>query len=80
MKVEAILTFPCLCFGHEPKVKVVTEVVFNDNDSHSSLNVAREKVGDLLLNMHSTLQNNSCNNISKCTVGCYTLALIRALR
>jgi hypothetical protein len=42
------------------------KVVSSDKDIYSSLGVAREKVGDLLWNMCSILQNNSCNNISKC--------------
>jgi hypothetical protein len=45
------------------------EVVFGDKDIHLLLGVAKEKVGDLPLNMCSTLQNNSCNNIPKCVMG-----------
>jgi hypothetical protein len=39
-----------------------------------------EKVGDLLLNMNFDLLNNSCNNIPKCVMGCYTLTLTKALK
>jgi hypothetical protein len=45
------------------------EVVASDKDIHSSLDVAREKVGELPLNMCSTFQSNSCNNILKFIVG-----------
>jgi hypothetical protein len=46
------------------------EVVFGDKDIDSSLGVAREKVEDLFLNMCSTFQSNSCNNIPKCIMCC----------
>jgi hypothetical protein len=45
------------------------EVVFGDKDIHSSLDVTREKVGELPLNMCSTLQNNSYNDILKYIMG-----------
>jgi len=54
------------------------EVIFGDKDIHSLLGVAKEKVGDLFLNMCSTLQRNSCNNVPKCVVGCCTLTPIGA--
>jgi hypothetical protein len=47
------------------------KTVFDNNNMHSSLNMTREKVGDLPLNMHSIFQSNSCNNILKCVVGYY---------
>jgi hypothetical protein len=53
---------------------------FSDKDIHSSLGVVKEKVGDLPLNMCSTLQSNSCDNILKCIVCCHTLIPIRALK
>jgi len=45
------------------------EAVFDDKNIHSSLGVAREKVRDIPLNMSSTLQINSYDNILKCIVG-----------
>jgi hypothetical protein len=45
------------------------KVVSNDKDIHLSLGVAREKVGDLPLNMCSILQINSYDNIPNCIVG-----------
>jgi hypothetical protein len=39
-----------------------SEVVSSDKDVHLLLSVAREKVGNLLLNMCSTLQNNNYDN------------------
>jgi hypothetical protein len=55
------------------------EVVFGDKDIHSLFDVAREKVGDLLLNMCSILQINNYNNIPKCIVGYYMFIPIKAL-
>jgi hypothetical protein len=45
------------------------EIIFGDKDIHSLLDVAKEKVGELPLNMCSILQNNSCNSILKYIVG-----------
>ncbi len=56
------------------------KTIFGDKNIHLSLDVAKEKVGDLLLNMCSSLQNNSYYNISKCIVGCYMLILVGALK
>jgi len=42
--------------------------------------MAREKVGNLLLNLCSNLQNNSCNNISKGVMGCYMFILVGAMK
>jgi hypothetical protein len=53
-----------------------TEVVFNNKNIHSSLDVAKEQVGDLPSNMCSILQSNSYNNILKCIVGCCTFTLV----
>ncbi len=44
------------------------KVIYGDKDIHSSLGVAREKVGDLM-NMSSIFQNNSCDSILKCIMG-----------
>jgi hypothetical protein len=52
--------------------------VFSDKDIHLSSSVVREKVGDLLLNMCSTFQNNSSNSISNCIVGYYMFTPIGA--
>ncbi len=54
------------------------EDISGDKDIPSSSSVVREKVGDLLLNMCSTFQNNSCDNISKCIMGYCTFTLVRA--
>jgi len=54
------------------------ETIFGDKDIRLSLDVAREKVGNLLLNMCSIFQNNSYNNIPKCIVGCHMLILVGA--
>jgi hypothetical protein len=54
------------------------EAIYGDKDIHSSSSVVREKVGDLLLNMCFTFQNNNCNNISKCIVSYCTFTLVRA--
>jgi hypothetical protein len=56
------------------------EVVYCDNDIQSTSTVAREKVRDLPLTMCSILQNNSCDNISKCIMDYCTLTLARALK
>ncbi len=45
---------------------------------HSSSNMTIEKVGDLPLNMNFAFQNNSCNNIPKCVMGCCTFTLTKA--
>jgi len=49
-----------------------SKVVSGDKDIHSSLGVVKEKMKDLLLNMCSTFQNNSCDNILKCIMSYYT--------
>jgi hypothetical protein len=55
-----------------------SEAISNNKDIHSSLGTTREKVGYLPLNMCSTLQNNNCDNISKCIVGYCTFILEKA--
>ncbi len=65
-------------FTLNDKVHQSMAVIFGNKNIHSSLNVAREKVKDLLLNMCFALQNNSCNNIVKCVVGCCTFIPIGA--
>jgi len=54
------------------------EVVSCNKDIHLSLGVAKEKVGGLPLNTCSTFQNNSCDSILKCVVGCYMFTLTGA--
>jgi hypothetical protein len=56
------------------------EVISNNKNIHSSTSVVREKVGDLPLNMCSTLQSNSSNNIPKCIMGYYTFIPTGALK
>jgi hypothetical protein len=48
------------------------EAISKNKDIHFSSDVAKEKVGDLLLNMCSTLQNNSYKSILKYMMGYYT--------
>jgi hypothetical protein len=54
--------------------------ITGDKNIHSFLSVVREKVGNLPLNICSTLQSNSCDNISKCIMGYCTLTLAKALK
>jgi len=54
------------------------KVVSSDKDVHSLSSVAREKVGNLLPNMCSTFQSNSCDSILKCMVGDYMFTFTKA--
>jgi hypothetical protein len=45
------------------------KTVSGDKDIHLSSSVRRKKVGDLSLNMCSTLQTNNYDNIPKCIGG-----------
>jgi len=45
------------------------KAIFGDKNIHSLMGVAKEKVGDLPLNMCAILQSNNCDNISKCIMG-----------
>jgi hypothetical protein len=54
------------------------QAIFSDKNIHSLLNVAKEKVGNLLLNMCSILQSNNFDSVFKCNVGCYTFTPIGA--
>ncbi len=56
------------------------KAVSSDKDILLLSSVAREKVGNLPLNMCSTFQNNSYNYISKCIVGYYMFTFARALK
>ncbi len=54
------------------------KTISSDNNMHLSLNMMKEKVGDLLLNMHFALQSSSCNSILKCVMGYYMFTTTRA--
>jgi hypothetical protein len=54
------------------------ETICNENDIHSLSRVMRKKVRILPLNMCSTFQINSCDNIPKSIMGCYMFILERA--
>jgi hypothetical protein len=54
------------------------EVVSNGKDIHSLLDVTKEKVGDLPLNMCSILQSNNYDNVLKYIVGYYMLTPTKA--
>ncbi len=83
----------CICYYHQCSLHHICasqinhddvhkglEIVFGDKDIHSSSAIAREKVGNLLLNMCSTLQSNSYDSILKCIMGCCVFILARALK
>jgi hypothetical protein len=48
-----------------------SKVISKDKDIHLLSGVAREKVGDLLLNMCSIPPSNSYESIVKCIMGYY---------
>jgi hypothetical protein len=56
------------------------KVVFADKDIHLSLSVMKEKMEKVLLNMCSTLQSNSYDNIVKYIEGCCMLTPTKALK
>ncbi len=56
------------------------KIISSDKNIHLSSCMAREKEGDLPLNMCSILQNNSYNNIMKCVVGCCMFIIAWALK
>jgi hypothetical protein len=62
------------------KVHQNIETISSNKNIHSLLGVAKEKVGNLLLNMCFVLHNNNCNSIPKCVMGCCTFTLIGALK
>ncbi len=72
-----IVSYMCK-LGSNDNVHQNLKTIYGDKDIHSSSNVTREKVVDLLLNVCSTFQNNSCNIILKCVVGFYTFTFTRA--
>jgi hypothetical protein len=57
-----------------------SKVVYDNKDINLLLGVVRKKVRDLLLNMCSTLQNNSRNNILKCIVNYHTFVFAGTLK
>jgi hypothetical protein len=59
----------CASWVSNDNVHQNSKARFGDNDIHSSLDVMREKVRNLPLNMWSIFQSNTCNNISKCVMG-----------
>jgi len=67
----------CVNYVNNDNVHQALEVVYGDKDIHSSLGVAKEKVGNPLLNMCSTFQSNNYDNILKCIVGCCMFILAR---
>jgi hypothetical protein len=68
----------CASWVSDDDVHQGSKVVSSDKDIHSSLGVARKKVGDFPLSMCSILQNNSCNSILKCIVGYCMFTLLKA--
>jgi hypothetical protein len=68
----SIFVEPYLCKSdNNDNIHQSSKIIFGDKDIHSLLGLVKEKVGDFLLNMCSIFQNNNCNNIPKCVVGCY---------
>jgi len=59
----------CANWVNNDNVHQSLEVISSDKNIHSSLGMAREKVGNIPLNMSSTLQINSHDNIFKCIMG-----------
>jgi hypothetical protein len=70
----------CVSRINNDKVHQSMEAVFGNKNIHLLSGVAKEKVGDFPLNMCSTFQSNSCNNISKCVVACCMFTPIGALK
>jgi hypothetical protein len=52
-------------------IKSRTKVVSSNKNIHLSLDVLKEKVGNLPLNMCSVFQSNSYNNIPTCVMNYY---------
>ncbi len=82
------MCYCCQCLLHHIQVSWVSndnvhqsmKNIYGDKIIHLLSGVTTKKVGDFPLNMCSTLQNNSCNNILKCVVGCYLLIIAWALK
>ncbi len=62
------------------KVHQSMKTLSNNKNIHLLLSVAKEEVGNLLLNMYFVIQNNNCNNISKCVMGCCMFIITKALK
>jgi hypothetical protein len=56
------------------------KTIFGDKDIHSLSSAVKENVGNLPLDMCSTLQNNSCDSVSNCIMSYYTITPIGALK
>jgi hypothetical protein len=69
---QCSLHYICVNHVNNDDIHQGLEINHGDKDIHLLSNVAREKVGDLPLNMCSILQSNSYDNIPKCIVGYYT--------
>ncbi len=67
----------CASWTNNDNIHQSSEAIFSDKDIHSLLGVTKKKVGNLPLNMCSTLQNNSCDNIPKCVAGYYMFTLAK---
>jgi len=61
-----------MCILQGPKI------LSDDDNIHSSLFMAREKMENLFLYMSSILQHNSCNDILKSIMGCSALTPAQA--
>jgi hypothetical protein len=61
---------PYLCnWVNNDDVHQGLKAISGNKNIHSSSGVVKEKVGNILLNMFSTLQINSYDNIFKCFMG-----------
>jgi hypothetical protein len=82
------MCYRCQCLLHRISASRINndnihqglEVISGDKDIHLLSNVVNEKVGDLPLNMCSTIRSNNYNNISKCIVNYYMFISSRALK
>ncbi len=77
---QCLLHHICVSQVNNDEVYQNTKINSSNKNIHSLSSVSKEKVGDLPLNMCSTFQNNSCNNISKCIMGYCTLTPIATLK
>jgi hypothetical protein len=75
---QCLLHHFCANWVNNDNIHQSSKIVSGDKDIHLSLGVAREKVGDLHLNMCSTFQSNNYNNISKCVMGYHMFTPTRA--
>jgi len=54
----------------DDNIRQCLKTISNDDNIHSSLYMAREKVGNLFVYMSSTFWCDGCNGILKCIMGC----------